>query len=138
MKFAKGQSGNASGWPKGKPHKLTATVRKMVNDKGGKIVEGIIQAAEDGDPTARQLFMKYLLPRPKLVTTPVDLPPVDSLIEIRAQIAKLASLAAGGVLDIDSMTAISRTLALAAGLRLEELEDILADREAQAPDDDQR
>jgi hypothetical protein len=84
------------------------------------------------------MFLRFLMPRHRFVPAPVDLPPVNDLTEMRAQIAKLASLAAEGVLDIDSMTAISRTLALAAGLRWEELEDILAEREAQAPDDDQR
>ena len=85
------------------------------------------------------MFLRFLMPRHRFVPEPVDLPPAADLAEIRAQIAKLASLAASGELDLDSMTQIARTLALAAGLRLEELEDILAEKEgAESDHDDQR
>jgi hypothetical protein len=46
LKFKPGQSGNPAGPPRGKPHKLTAFVRKMVDDKGGAIVKKIIERAE--------------------------------------------------------------------------------------------
>ena len=66
--------------------------------------------------------MKYMWPKQRFISTPITLPLIDSLEVAREQIAKLASLGMQGEIDLDSMTAISRTIALAAGLRLEELE----------------
>ena len=135
MKFAKGASGNPGGRPKGQPHLLTARVRKMVEKDGAAIVEEIIKDAKNSDPTARQLFCRFLLPRPRLNLTPIDLPEAQEVGELRAQISKLASLAAGGALDLDSMTAIARVLAMALGARMEELEEILETREAESDHD---
>lgn len=139
MPYKPGESGNPKGWPKGKKQARAARVRALINDKTGVIVEKILANAENGDVASMQMFCKHLMPRHRFVPEPVDLPPAADLVEIRAQIAKLASLAASGELDLDSMTQIARTLALAAGLRLEELEDILAEKEgAESDHDDQR
>lgn len=134
MPFASGQSGNPNGAPR-RPHKRTAHIRALIRDKTGALVKKTLAHAEAGDVESLRLFYKYLMPRQHFVPEPIDLPPAKDLIEARMQIGKLASLAAEGVLDLDSMTAISRTLALAAGLRLEELEEILADKEAQEQND---
>jgi Family of unknown function (DUF5681) len=135
LTFKRGQSGNPAGPPKGKPHKLTAAVRKMVDNTGGAIVKKILERAEGGDIEACRIFARYLLPRPKMVFQPVDLPPAKDAAEIQAQIARLASLAGEGALDLDSMTAISRLLAMALGARPEELEELVSDREARDSDD---
>jgi hypothetical protein len=130
MKFQKGQSGNPAGAPKGKPHQRPAHIRALVSDKAGAIVAKIIERAESGDVEACRIFCRYLMPRHRFVPEPVNLPPAKDLIEARAQIAKLASLAAQGVLDLESMTQIARVLSMSAGLRLEELEELLANKEA--------
>jgi hypothetical protein len=135
MPFASGQSGNPNGAPR-RPHKRTAHIRALVRDKAGVLVKKTLANAEAGDVESLRLFYRYLMPRHHFVPEPVDLPPAKDLVEARLQIGKLASLTAEGVLDLDSMTAISRTLALAAGLRLEELEEILADKEVRNHDDD--
>ncbi len=77
------------------------------------------------------------MPRHRFVPGPVDLPQAEDLAEARMQIATLASLAAEGVLDLDSMTTIARVLAMAIGVRLEELEEIVSEREASSDDDAQ-
>jgi hypothetical protein len=133
--FQRGASGNPAGRAKGKPTRRTARLRKIIADSTGEIVEGIIKDAKANDPTARQLFLRFLMPRHQFVAEPVDLPEAKSAAEIQAQIARLASLAGAGVLDLDSMTAISRVLTMALGARLEELETLVGEKEAQAPDD---
>lgn len=55
MKFAKGTSGNPTGAARGKAHKLTTRVRELVNDKGGTIVEKILERAEGDDQAAYPL-----------------------------------------------------------------------------------
>jgi Family of unknown function (DUF5681) len=135
LPFKKGASGNPSGWPKGKPRTLTQTVRALVNGRGGAIVEKIIESAEAGDVEARRQFLRYLLPHPKLVLTPVDLEPAKDAAEAQAQIGMLTRMAARGELDLDSLHALSRALAMAIDTRLAELEERLGEQEAGEPDD---
>jgi hypothetical protein len=135
LPFKKGASGNPRGWPKGKPRTLTQTVRALVNDRGGTIVKKIIESAEAGDVEARRQFLRYLLPHPKLVLTPVDLPPAKDAAEAQAQIGVLVGMAGRGELDLDSLHSLSRALALAIDTRLAELEERLGEQEAQEPGD---
>jgi hypothetical protein len=136
--FRPGQSGNPRGWPKGKKQKRPAHVRALITEKTGTLVEKILTNAENGDVESLRLFCRYLMPKHRFVPEPIDLPAVQNATEIQAQIARLASLAGEGSLDLDSMTAISRVLATALGARLEELEELLGEKEAQVADDDQR
>ena len=135
MTFKPGQSGNPRGWPKGKKQKRPAHVRALISEKTGTLVEKILTNAENGDVESLRLFCRYLMPRHRFVPEPVDLPPAQNAAEIQSQIARLASLAGEGSLDLDSMTAISQVLAMALGTRLEELEELIGEKEAQAPDD---
>jgi len=129
MQFQRGQSGNPAGGPKG-PKKRPERIRKLIAENSYEIIEAILRDAKAGDVAARQMFMKYMWARQRFISTPITLPLIDSLEVARAHIAILASMAMRGEIDLDSTTAISRTIALAAGLRLEELEELLADREA--------
>ena len=115
---------------KGKAHKLTSLVRKMVNDKGGAVVAKIIERAEAGDADAARIFVRYLLPRPRLVMTPLDLPPAQTAAQAREQIGLLTSMAAKGDLDLDALQALSQALHMAISSRIEELEELLEAREA--------
>jgi hypothetical protein len=70
-----------------------------------------------------------------MVLAPVDLAPAQNAVEGQAQIGMLTSMAARGELDLDSLHALSRALALAIDTRLAELEELLGEQEAQEPDD---
>ena len=104
-----------------------------MNDRGGAIVEKIIESAEAGDVEARRQFLRYLLPHPKLVLTPIDLEPAMDAAEAQAQIGMLTAMAARGELDLDSLHALSRALAMAIDTRLAELEEALSELEAREP-----
>ena len=101
----------------------------MISDSSVEIVRSILKSAKAGDIASQTLFCRFLLPRQRFVAMSVEMPEISSLEVARAQIARLAVLAGEGSLDLDSMTAISKTLAIASGLRTEELEDLLAERE---------
>jgi hypothetical protein len=134
MPFRPGQSGNANGRPKGKPTLLAGRIRTMVEKDAVEIVKAIIEAAKLGDIEARRQFLKYLLPRSRTISTPVDLPTAQSAAEAQEQIAMLTVLAARGDLDIDALPVLTRSLTLAIDTRLEALEERLEERERDAAD----
>ena len=68
--------------------------------------------------------------------TPVDLPAAQNAAEAQAQTGMLTSMAARGELDLESLHALSRALAMAIDARLGELEEILGQREASGDNDD--
>ena len=47
----------------------------------------VIEGAQLGDVECRRLYLKYLLPLPRVIATPVDLPLAQSAAEAQEQIA---------------------------------------------------
>ena len=129
MPFRPGQSGNANGRPKGASPLLTGKIRSLVERDAVEIVKAIIERAKTGDVEACRIFCRFLLPRPKMVCAPFDLPPARTATEAKEQIGKLVSLAAKGEIDLDSLHALSSSLQMAISSRMEELEAILGDYE---------
>ena len=75
------------------------------------------------------LYLKYLLPMPRVISTPVDLPVAQSAAEAQEQISMLTVMAARGDLDIDALPVLTRSLTLAIDTRLSEIEEIASERE---------
>ena len=120
---------------KGKPTRHTARIRALIDNSTGEIVEAIIRDAKNNDLGSRQLFVRYLMrPRGRYVAEPIDLKPAQSAAQAREQIGVLTSMAAKGELDLDTLHALSRALQMAISTRIEELEELLEEREAQDPD----
>jgi hypothetical protein len=111
--FSAGKSGNPAGRKRGAPNLLTRRIREVVERDAIQIVKAIIRDAKVSDVAARQQFLKYLLPHPRLNLTAVDLPPAKDAAEAQAQIGELVSMAAKGELDLDALQALSRSLAMA-------------------------
>jgi hypothetical protein len=128
MTFRSGISGNPAGAKKG-PRSLAVRIRAMAEKDAVEIVKAIIEAAKLGDVEARRLYLKYLLPLPRVISTPVDLPQAQSAAEAQEQIAQLTVMAARGDLDIDALPVLTRSLTLAIDTRLEALEERLEERE---------
>ena len=133
MQFQPGQSGNPSGGKKG-PRSLAVRIRSMAEKYAVEIVKAVIEGAKLGDVECRRLFLKYLLPLPRVISTPVDLPPAQSAAEAQEQIAQLTVMAARGDLDIDALPVLTRSLTLAIDTRLTQLEERLEERERDAVD----
>jgi hypothetical protein len=133
MTFRPGVSGNPSGGKKG-PRSLAVRIRSMAEKDAVEIVKAVIEGAKLGDVECRRLYLKYLLPLPRVISTPVDLPPAQSAAEAQEQIAQLTVMAARGDLDIDALPVLTRSLTLAIDTRLTQLEERLEERERDAVD----
>jgi hypothetical protein len=133
MTFRPGVSGNPSGGKKG-PRSLAVRIRSMAEKDAVEIVKAVIEGAKLGDVECRRLYLKYLLPLPRVISTPVDLPPAQSAAEAQEQIAQLTVMAARGDLDIDALPVLTRSLTLAIDTRLTQLEERLEEREGDAVD----
>jgi hypothetical protein len=130
MRFQRGQSGNPAGSKKG-PRSLAVRIRAMAEKDAIPIVKAVIEGAKLGDVECRRLFLKYLLPLPRVIATPVDLPLAQSAAEAQEQIARLTSMAARGDLDLDALQVLTRSLTLSIDTRLARLEELLGEREGE-------
>jgi hypothetical protein len=128
MRFQSGQSGNPAGAKKG-PRSLAVRIRAMAEKDAVEIVRAVIEGAKLGDIECRRLYLKYLLPLPRVISTPVDLPLAQSAAEAQEQIARLTSMAARGDLDLEALQVLTRSLTLSIDTRLEVLEERLEERE---------
>jgi hypothetical protein len=79
----------------------------ILSAAGPKIVKKIIAGAEAGDPHLQGLFIRYLLPRSKLVETPVDREPIASVDEAAARIAETPAKVEKGDLDVDEARVVT-------------------------------
>jgi hypothetical protein len=100
MPFRKGQSGNPNGKKPG-PHRVTREVNKLAGADGPAIVKKIIAGAKRGDPFLQSLFIRFLLPKSKLIDTPVKRPPLASVQEAMARIADAVAEMERGELAFD-------------------------------------
>ena len=81
-----------------------------------------------GDVEARRMFLKFLLPRCRMISTPIDLPVAQSAAEAQEQIAMLVAMTARGDMDLDALQILAKTLTMAVDARLAEIEEIIGER----------
>jgi hypothetical protein len=102
--------------------KVTVAARKLVDSKGPGIIRSIIKDAAH-DRNAQLLFLRYLMPRSKVVDAiHIDLPPLNSAADAPLAVAKIAEAVAVGQItpaEAASLAAVVNAFAqshVAAGL----------------------
>ena len=85
-KFTPGKSGN----PKGRPKNQTATIllRKAIVDAMPEIIQGLIDAAKQGDVGAATVLLNRCVPALKAEAQTINLPIKPALVEQGAAIVK--------------------------------------------------
>ena len=106
---------------KGRAHKATEAVRKLISDNSAAILTKVIKQAKSGDSQAQATFIK-LIPKHRFVASPTELKPVKDSDEAKLQINKLVSLCAAGVLDLESLKTLTDALRVSIDGRQSELE----------------
>src|SRR5215472_4608275 len=95
-KFAKGQSGNPSGKPKGCRNATTILFDELLKDNAKGLIEKAIEMAKGGDGPALRLCIERLAPARKDRPVWFDLPEMrEARDAVNASAAIVAAVAAG-------------------------------------------
>ena len=108
--FQKGQSGNPAGRAQGSRSKSTLFAEAILeNDREG-IIDAVVNAAKNGDPTAMRLCVERLVPLRKGRPVVFDLPPVKTAADVVGAVGELARAMAAGELTTDEASAAASVI----------------------------
>jgi hypothetical protein len=109
-KWAKGQSGNIKGKPRGSLNKVTLAIQSLLDGEGEALTRKAIELAKDGDLTAIKLCLDRILPPRKSRTINVDLPAVDTCAGVSQAQAVIVRVVAEGEITPDEGSTLSSIL----------------------------
>jgi hypothetical protein len=131
MTFVKGEPRPPNaGRRKGSRNKSGAYARRMaVEAEDREIDDTVIEAAKAGDHTAQALYYRHLRPpQPRLNPTPVDVPKLKTIEEVRQAVAELFVRVLAGEQDLDAAgVAASLLKAMESSIVGDDLAKLLAD-----------
>jgi hypothetical protein len=97
-KWAKGQSGNIKGKPRGSLNKVTLAIQSLLDDEGEELTRKAIELAKDGDLTALKLCLERICPPRKSRPIRIDLPDVATADGVsQAQVTTVQAVAEGEI-----------------------------------------
>jgi hypothetical protein len=96
--FARGQSGNPAGKPRGARNKVTVAVESLMGEYGPQVTARVIERASKGDMVAARLVLERIAPPRRGHPVHLKLPPIcDAPSVMNAHAALLRAVAAGKV-----------------------------------------
>ena len=115
--FAKGQSGNPAGRPKGSRNATTLALESLLDGQADALTQKAIELALAGDMAALRLCLDRILPARRDRPVSFALPPIESAQDAAATVsAVLAAVAAGEITPAEAGE-ISKDRGLHEGLR---------------------
>ena len=108
--FAKGQSGNPKGKPKGARHKTTILAEKLMEDEAEAVVRAVIDKAKEGDMTAARIVVDRIAPIRKGRPIKLPLPKVKTADDLAAAMASIVNAMAEGNITPEEATAAASVL----------------------------
>ena len=96
MQFAKGQSGNPAGRPRGSRNKATILLQNLLEDDAEAIARKAIDMAKSGDIAAIRICIDRLAPARKSDAIVFELPPLDKAADTVAAVASIVAAVAAG------------------------------------------
>lgn len=135
--FAKGQSGNPKGRPKGIRNATTRMAQTLFDDEADELIRKAIDLAKDGDPVALRLCIERLLPPRKDRPVEIDLPEIEGAPDLTKVISAITQAVGEGEITPSEGSALSGMLetqrrTIETGELAERLEKIEAALENQA------
>jgi hypothetical protein len=96
--FARGQSGNPAGKPRGARNKVTVAIESLMGQYGQQVAARVVKRACDGDMVAARLVLERIAPLRRGRPVRLRLPEIgDAASLMAAQAALLRAIAAGQV-----------------------------------------
>jgi hypothetical protein len=96
--FVKGQTLNPKGRPAGSRNKITLTLEQLMEGGAERIVQTVIQCANNGDMQAARMVLDRIVPARKDRAIVVDLPRIESPADIPAATQAILEATAAGEL----------------------------------------
>lgn len=109
-RFAKGQSGNPKGKPKGARHKTTILAEKLMEDEAEAVVRAVIDKAKDGDMTAARIVVDRIAPVRKGRPINLALPKVETADDVASAMATIVGAMAEGKITPEEATVAASVL----------------------------
>jgi hypothetical protein len=103
--FQKGQSGNPAGRAQG-----SLFAEAILEDDREGIMDAVVNAAKNGDPTAMRLCVERLVPLRKGRPVVFDLQPIKTAADIAGAVGELARAMAAGELTTDEASAAASVI----------------------------
>lgn len=121
--FAKGQSGNPAGKPRGARHKATLAAEALFDGEAEGLTRKAIELALGGDATALRLCLERILPVRRERPVQFDLPLLRSAADAPAALAALtAAVAAGQITPGEAAELVKLVTAFVEALQVNEFE----------------
>jgi Family of unknown function (DUF5681) len=108
--FQKGQSGNPSGKPPETRARVTVLGEKIMRDDADAIVQSVVEAAKNGDPTAMRLCVERLIPVRKGRPIEFELPQVETASGVVEAIGMIAKQMAEGELSPEEAATVASVI----------------------------
>lgn len=95
-RFAKGESGNPAGRPKGARNRATRAAEDLLEGEAEAVTRKAVELAKAGDTTAIRLCLERIMPVRRDRATPFEMPELKTAADaVQASAALLAAVAAG-------------------------------------------
>jgi hypothetical protein len=126
-RYAKGQSGNPAGKPKGARNRSTLMAERLFADEIESICKKVIEKAKAGDIQAAKIILDRLLPPRKDVPIQIDLPNMDTSSDLLKAMGCITNAVGVGYISPSEGEALARIVeTYAKTLELSEFERRLA------------
>jgi Family of unknown function (DUF5681) len=109
-RFAKGQSGNAAGRPKGARNRTTMAVERLLEGEAEAIARKAVELAKNGDTVALRLVLERVAPLRRGKPVRFDLPTIETARDVSTALGGILAAAAQGELTADEAATIAGIL----------------------------
>jgi Family of unknown function (DUF5681) len=108
--FAKGNSANPAGKPKGTRHRATLLAEALIHNQSELLVQKAVAMAMGGDASVMRALLDRLVPPRKDRVVPIELPKIEKASDLIVASAALLGAVASGELTLAEASAMSATI----------------------------